>query len=113
MQKLPVTKIGYARLEAEHKELKFEDRPIVIDQISEAREHGDLKENAEYLIDNETEEEKTYQIVGEYEADLENGKISITSPIAKALIGKEEGDMALVVTPSGKKSYEVLSVKYL
>lgn len=157
MSKLPITKTGYTNLEAEHKRLKFEDRPAIIDQIAEAREHGDLKENAEYhaarekqgfiegriqelenyianaeiidpaevsvdsvvfsatveLIDDETEEEKTYQIVGEYEADLDKGKISITSPIARALIGKEEGDMADVVTPGGKKTYEILSVKYI
>lgn len=156
MSKIPITKKGYESLEVEYKKLKFEDRPAVIDAIAEAREHGDLKENAEYhaardkqsfiegriqelenyianaeiidpstinqpnivfgatvdVIDDETEEEKIYQIVGEYEADLENGKISITSPIAKALIGKEEGDMVDVATPRGKKTYEVMSVKY-
>jgi transcription elongation factor GreA len=157
MDKFPITKEGYSDLEKEHKKLKFEDRPEVIDQIAEAREHGDLKENAEYhaarekqsfiegriqelenfiakseiidvkaisgdrivfgatveLIDDDTEEEKTYQIVGEYEANLEKGKISITSPIAKALIGKEEGDMVNVATPGGKKTYEVMSVKFI
>lgn len=157
MNKLPITKIGFAKLEAEHKSLKFEDRPAIIDQISEAREHGDLKENAEYhaarekqsfiegriqelenyianaevidpkdiksdivvfgatvdVIDDDTEEERTYQIVGEYEADLENGKISITSPIARALIGKEECDIAEFTTPGGKKAYEIISVKYI
>jgi transcription elongation factor GreA len=157
MDKLPITKLGFSALEEEHKKLKFEDRPAVIDDIAEAREHGDLKENAEYhaarekqgfiegrikalenyiskaeiidpknvkaktivfsatvkIVDDNTEEEKTYQIVGEYESSLENGKISITSPIAKALIGKEEGDIVNVVTPGGKKTYEIVSVNYI
>jgi transcription elongation factor GreA len=155
--KIYITKEGYEQVEEEHKKLKFEDRPAIIDQIAEAREHGDLKENAEYhaardkqsfiegriqdleniiskagvidvaklsgervifgatveLVDDGTEEEKTYQIVGEYEADLEKGKISIDTPIAKALIGKEEGDIVEVTTPGGKKTYEILSVKFI
>jgi len=156
MDKLPITSAGFEKLERELKELKSKDRPAVIEQIAAAREHGDLKENAEYhaarekqgfiegriaeledkvaraeiidvstisgssvkfgasiiVFDNDTEEEKTYQIVGEYEADLEKGLISIVSPIARALIGKEEGDVVDVVTPGGKKSYEVVEVKY-
>ena len=156
MEKLPITKPGYARLEEEYKRLKSQERPAVIQAIAEAREHGDLKENAEYhaarekqgfiegriadledkiaradviditvlsgpsikfgakveLYDNDTDEEVAYQIVGEYEADLENGLISITSPLARALIGKEEEDLVNVTTPGGKKSYEVIGVKY-
>ena len=157
MEKIHITKEGYDRVEEEHKKLKFEDRPAVIDAIAEAREHGDLKENAEYhaarekqsfiegriqeleniiakaeiidvknlsgenvifgatvdLVDDETEEEKTYQIVSEYEADLNNGKISIGSPIARALIGKEEGDIVNIVTPGGNKTYEILDIKFI
>jgi transcription elongation factor GreA len=156
MQKIAVTKIGLERLEAELKNLKTVERPAVIEAISEARAHGDLKENAEYaaakekqsfvegrielleavvsraevidiaklsgpkivfgatikLIDEDTEEEKKYQIVSEYEANLEEGRISNTSPIAKALIGKEEGDSIIVQAPSGKKHYEILEVVY-
>lgn len=156
MSKIAITKEGFTKLEAEHKHLKLVERPTVIEQIAEARDHGDLKENAEYhaardkqsflegriqdleniianaeiidvsklsgnkivfgatveLIDDETEEKKKYQIVGEYEADLENGKISITSPIARSLIGKEEGDIIHVQTPGGKRTYEILKVTY-
>ncbi len=156
MEKFPTTQQGYDRLKAELDHLKKEERPAVIEQIAEAREHGDLKENAEYhaardkqsfiegriqeleavtsraevinpaelsgdrikfgatlgLYDNDTEEEKTYQIVREYEADLEKGLLSLKSPIARALIGKMEGDLVEVVTPGGKKSYEVLSINY-
>ena len=157
MEKLPITKEGYCQLEEEYKRLKSVERPSVIQQIAEAREHGDLKENAEYhaarekqsflegriqeledkiaradvinvgnlsgsivrfgatleLVDCDTEEESTYQIVGEYEANLEGGKISITSPLARGLIGKEEGDEVTVATPGGKKIYEILTVKYV
>lgn len=156
MDTIPVTASGYARMEAELKKLKNEERPAVITAIAEAREHGDLKENAEYhaardkqsfiegrikelealvshaevidpaslsgdsvkfgatveLIDEETDKQVTYQIVGEYEADLEQGKISITAPIARALIGKKPGDNAEVHTPKGQRYYEILSVKY-
>lgn len=156
MDKFPITKIGFTDLEAEIKTLKTVERPAVIKAIAEAREHGDLSENAEYhaarekqsfiegriqeledkmaraevidpsslsgttvrfgatveLVDEDTEEEVTYQIVGEYEADLENGKISITAPIARALISKEEGDSITVNTPKGERFYEILSVKY-
>jgi transcription elongation factor GreA len=156
MTKLPITKEGYEQLEAEHKHLKFVERPAVIEQISAAREHGDLKENAEYhaarekqsfvegriqdlgnyianaevidvkqlkgkkvlfgatvdIVDCDTDEEKIYQIVGEYEADITKNKISITSPIARALIGKEEGDVAKFVSPGGKKEFEILKVNF-
>jgi transcription elongation factor GreA len=138
------------------KQLKSEDRPAIIRAIAEAREHGDLSENAEYhsakekqsfiegrikelesvisladvidptklsgpikfgatvtLVDEDTDEEKTYQIVGEYEANIENGLLNMKSPIARALIGKEEGDSVDVRTPGGDKSYEVLKVAYI
>lgn len=156
MEKLPITKEGYARLEDEFKTLKFTERPAVIESIAEAREHGDLKENAEYhaarekqsfiegrikdledkiaraeiidisqitgntvkfgakidLIDCESEKELSYQIVGEYEANTDVGKISVKAPISRVLIGKEEGDEVVVNSPGGKKTYEILSVKY-
>ncbi len=157
MQKLPITTKGYENLEVEFKKLKTEERPAIILQIAEARDHGDLKENAEYhaardkqsfiegriadledkiaraeiidvsqlsgsivrfgatlkLVDCDTEEEKTYQIVGEYEANLDKGLISLGSPIARGLIGKEEGDEVNIVTPGGKKTYEILEVSYV
>ena len=157
MDQIPVTKKGYEALEAELQDLIKVQRPNVIDAIAAAREHGDLKENAEYhaareqqsfiegriqeleavtgraqiidpttmygdtvkfgatveIVDEETDEEKTYQIVGDYEADLDNGKISISSPIAKGLIGKSEGDSVVIRTPKGAADYEILSVKYI
>lgn len=156
MDKIPITAPGFAQLEAELKNLKTVERPGVIKAIAEAREHGDLSENAEYhaarekqsfiegrimeleamvahaevidpqsiggdtvkfgatvkLVDEETEKEVTYQIVGEYEASLEQGKIALTAPIARALIGKKAGDTAEVNTPKGQRYYEVLSVNY-
>jgi len=156
MEKLPITKEGYSKLEEEYKVLKFTERPAIIEEIADAREHGDLKENAEYhaardkqsfiegrlkdledkiaraevidvsqlkgntvkfgarvdLIDCDNEKELSYQIVGEYEADMDIGKISIKAPISKVLIGKEEGDEVEVNSPGGKKTYEVLSVNY-
>jgi transcription elongation factor GreA len=157
MDKFPITAEGYTRMEAELKTLKGIDRPAVIAAISEARAHGDLKENAEYhaakekqsfiegriaelearisradvidikslstdtikfgasveLMDEDTEEKITYQIVGEYEAEIKENKISITAPIARALIGKKVGDSIEVKTPKGGKSYEVLKIKYV
>ncbi len=156
VEKVPVTTSGYDALNEELKDLKSVQRPEVIRAIAEAREHGDLSENAEYhaarerqsfiegrvkelegiisradvidpaklsgdnikfgatveLLDEDTDEEKTYQIVGEPEADIEAGKLNIKSPLARALIGKEEGDSIEVMTPGGGKSYEVLSVAY-
>jgi transcription elongation factor GreA len=155
MDKIPMTRNGYSALEVELKHLKSVERPAIIKAIAEAREHGDLSENAEYhsakekqsfiegrvkelegvisladvidtsklsgtikfgarvtLVDEDTEEEKTYQIVGEYEAKIEAGLLNIKSPIARALIGKEEGDSVAVRTPGGEKSYEVLSVVF-
>ncbi|MCB1463594.1 MAG: transcription elongation factor GreA [Nitratireductor sp.] len=157
MEKVPMTANGHAMLEAELKKRQSEDRPAIIQAISEARAHGDLSENAEYhaakeqqshnegriaeledmlsraevidisklggdtvkfgatveLVDEDTEEEKTYQIVGDQEADVKSGKISISSPIARALIGKSEGDSVEVSAPGGSKSYEILAVKYI
>ena len=155
MDKIPLTRTGYVKLDAELKQLKSEERPAVIRAIAEAREHGDLSENAEYhaarekqsfiegrvkeleailsladvidpaklsgaikfgatvqIVDEDTDEEKTYQIVGEPEANLEMGLLNLKSPIARALIGKEEGDSVEVRTPGGTRSYEILSIDY-
>ena len=156
MEKIPMTRAGYAALDDELKGLKTVDRPAVIRAIAEAREHGDLSENAEYhaarekqsfiegrvkeleamlslaevidpaklsgaikfgativIVDEDTDEEKTYQIVGEAEADIERGLLNIRSPLARALIGKEEGDSVEVKTPGGQKSYEIVSIRYI
>ncbi|MWD27635.1 transcription elongation factor GreA [Aquicoccus sp. SCR17] len=156
MEKMPMTRAGAAALEAELKQLKSVERPAIIQAISEAREHGDLSENAEYhsakekqsfiegrikelegvlgrtdvidpaslsgpvkfgatvkVVDEDTDEEKTWQIVGEYEANIEKGLLNMKSPIARALIGKEEGDSVEVRTPGGDKSYEVLEIRYV
>jgi transcription elongation factor GreA len=157
MEKVPITKTGYEALHAELKTMKDIERPTIIKAIAEAREHGDLSENAEYhsakekqsfiegrikeleslisradviepskmsgttirfgatvaLVDEDTEEERTYQIVGEPEADINNGRLNMRSPLARALIGKEEGDSVGVTTPGGARSYEVLSVRYV
>lgn len=155
MDKIPLTRAGHASLNDELKKLKTEERPAIIRAIAEAREHGDLSENAEYhsarekqsfiegrikelegilslaevidtsklsgtvkfgatvqIVDEDTDEEKTYQIVGEPEADIENGRLNIKSPLARALIGKDEGDSVDVRTPGGEKSYEIVSVSY-
>jgi transcription elongation factor GreA len=155
MQKVPITPGGLDKLNAELKKLKSEERPAIIRAIAEAREHGDLSENAEYhsarekqgfvegrikeleslisraevidpsklsgpikfgatvtVIDEETEEEKTYQIVGETEADIERGRLNIASPLARGLIGKEVGDSVEVPTPRGPRGYEITSVEY-
>lgn len=157
MTKYPMTVRGEQLLREELTELKSVQRPKVIEAIAAAREHGDLKENAEYhaareqqsfiegrlkeiegklgnaqvidlrklkpggkvvfgstveLLDADTEASVTYQIVGDDEADFASGKISFNSPVAKAVIGKTEGDDVSVETPGGVKEYEVLSVKY-
>ena len=155
MEKIPITPTGHRALEAELKLLKSEERPAIIRAIAEAREHGDLSENAEYLsarekqsfiegrikeleailslvevidpkslsgsikfgatvtvVDEETDEEKTWQIVGEHEANIEKGLLNVKSPIARALIRKDVGDSVEVRTPGGEKSYEVLSIEY-
>ncbi len=156
--KVPLTAQGAEKLREELRELKNVVRPRIIAAIATAREHGDLKENAEYhaareqqsfaegriadlngklsnaqiiditeikptgkvifgvtvdLIEEETGKEVTYQIVGEDEADIKVGKISVTSPIARALIGKQEGDIAEVQAPGGVKEYEILEVKHI
>ena len=156
MEKIPMTRAGHAALDQELKVLKTVERPAVIRAIAEAREHGDLSENAEYhaarerqsfvegrikeleamlsraevidpanfsgpikfgatvtLVDEDSDEERTYQIVGEAEADIERGLLNIRSPLARALIGKDEGDSVEVRTPGGEKSYEVLSIRYV
>lgn len=155
MDKILITRGGYSALESELKTLKSVERPDVIRAIAEAREHGDLSENAEYhaarekqgfiearikdleaiislanvvdpstlsgpikfgatvnLIDEDTDEEKTFQIVGEPEADIEKGLLNIASPLARALIGKEEGDSVEVRTPGGDRAYEILGISY-
>jgi transcription elongation factor GreA len=156
MEKIPMTAEGYQALDAELKRLKTQERPTVIAAISEARQHGDLSENAEYhaakerqsfiegrvaeiedkiaraqiidvsklsgkqvkfgatvtLLDEDSQEKSKYKIVGEDESDVRAGKISITSPIARALIGKEEGDVVEVMAPGGAKSYEIVKVKF-
>jgi transcription elongation factor GreA len=152
-----MTKRGYEKLKEELKRLTSVDRPDVISSIAEAREHGDLKENAEYhaakerqgfiegriqelngklaqcnvvdisklsgekvifgatvgFVDVETDEEKNYQIVGEDEADLEQNRISVSSPIARALIGRSVGDTVVIPIPKGKKEVEILSVEFI
>jgi transcription elongation factor GreA len=157
-QIVPMTVEGDRRLREELQHLTREARPTVIAAIAEAREHGDLKENAEYhaareqqgfiegriadiegkladsrvidvkeiantgkvifgvtvsMVNCDTDEELVYRIVGEDEADVKEGKISVTSPIARALIGKEEGDVAIVKTPSGIVEFEVDKVEHL
>ena len=155
MDKILMTRAGHSALEIELKTLKTDERPAIIKAIAEAREHGDLSENAEYhsarekqsfiegrikeleailslaevidpaklsgtikfgatvtLVDEDTDEEKTYQIVGEHEANIEAGLLNIKSPIARALIGKEEGDSVEVRTPGGERAYEVLNIEY-
>jgi len=158
MQRHPMTKDGADRLKKELEKLKKEDRPAVTNAIAEAREHGDLKENAEYhaareqqgmlearvkqiesilgsvqiidvtklnpngkvvfgstvtVLNVDNDEEVTYKIVGEEEADLERNKISVNSPIARALIGKEDGDEIVVKAPSGNIDYEIVEVQYI
>ena len=151
-----MTPKGHKALDTELKHLKSEERPAIIKAIAEAREHGDLSENAEYhaarerqsfvegrikeieaslsladvidpsklngsikfgatvvVYDEESDAEKTYQIVGETEADIEKGLLNLKSPMAQALIGKDEGDIAEVRTPGGVREYEVVSIKYV
>ena len=155
MEKIPLTLQGHETLNEELKLLKSKERPQVIKAIAEAREHGDLSENAEYhaarekqsfiegrikelegiislaevidpkkltgsvkfsatvtIVDEDTEEESTYQIVGEPEADIEKNKLNVRSPLARALIGKEPGDSIEVKSPGGTKNYEILSIHY-
>ena len=157
MQKIPMTAEGHQALDEELKHLKSVERPAVIQAIAEAREHGDLSENAEYhaakerqgwiegrvqeledkiaraqvidttkmggetvkfgatvtVLDEDTENESTYKIVGDDEADVKSGKISLSSPIARALINKETGDVVEVNAPGGVKSYEIMGVEWV
>ena len=152
-----MTAEGHTALDTELKHLKTVERPSIITAISEAREHGDLSENAEYhaakekqsfiegrvaeledklaradiidtsklsgtrvkfgatvtIMDEESENESTYKIVGEDEADVASGKISVTSPIARALIGKDVDDVVEVTAPGGAKTYEILKVEFI
>jgi transcription elongation factor GreA len=156
MDKIPMTAAGYAVLEEELKHRQQVERPRIIQQITDARTHGDLSENAEYhaakemqshnegaiaeledklaraevidvsklsgdtikfgatvtLVDEDTDEKRVWQIVGEPEADAKKGKISITSPLARALIGKTKGTSVEVVTPGGAKAYEIKKVDW-
>ena len=157
MNKIPMTKEGYLKLQEELRKLTSEDRPNIIAAIAEARGHGDLSENAEYqyakeqqsliegrisdlessisraevidikgmsgdeikfgatieIEDDDTGNKQKYQIVGEYESDIENKKLSIISPLARGLIGKSQGDNVEINSPKGTKSYTVISVKYI
>ena len=158
INKVPMTTVGAAALQRELEQLKKVERPRIVQAIAEAREHGDLKENAEYhaareqqgfcegriqeiesklsnaqiidiktipysekvifgatvsIINVETDENLRYQIVGEDEADVKSHKISVTSPIARALIGKEIGDIAVVSTLAGEVEYEIDDVEYI
>ncbi len=158
MNKVPLTVKGAEKLRVELEELKSVVRPRIIAAIATAREHGDLKENAEYhaakeqqsftegriseieaklsnaqiidvtkvdangkvvfgatveIEDIESERQVTYQIVGEDEANIKEGRISIGSPIARALIGKEVEDVVTVKTPGGNVDYEILSIEYI
>ncbi|GAB6034652.1 transcription elongation factor GreA [Galenea microaerophila] len=158
MQQFPMTKEGADKLQEELDRLKKVERPAISKAIAEAREHGDLKENAEYhaareqqglieariaqiegllanaqvidvtklpqtgkvvfgttvtLLNLDSDEEVTYKIVGHEEADIEHNKISVGSPIARALIGKEEGDEAVVEAPGGNVTYEIVEVQYI
>jgi transcription elongation factor GreA len=156
MEKIPMTRQGFETLEEELKTLKGIERPAVIEAIAEAREHGDLSENAEYhaarerqsfiegriqelegvissaqiidpsaldghtvkfgakitIVDEYTDEEMSFQIVGQYESNADEKRYSVTSPIAKAMIGKTTGDSVEVKTPGGLKTYEILEVEY-
>lgn len=158
MQRVPMTAVGADALRQELDHLKKVERPRISAAIAEAREHGDLKENAEYhaareqqgfcegriqeieaklsnaqiidittientgkvifgttvtIIDVDTDEQKVYQIVGDDEADIKKGKLSVNSPIARGLIGREEGDTVQIDTPGGTKEYEVDKVEHL
>ena len=157
MNKVPMTAGGFQSLKEELRWRQQEERPRIIEAISEARSHGDLSENAEYhaakeaqslnegrvneledlvaraevidvsklsgekvkfgatvvVVDEDTEEERTYQIVGDQEADVKSGRISISSPIARALIGKEVGESIEVNAPGGARGYEIVRVQFI
>ncbi len=158
MDKIPMTVNGEKQLRAELDRLKSQERPRIVQAIAEAREQGDLRENAEYqyakeeqgfiegrilevegklsnaqvidvtqipasgkvifgttvnLLNLENDEQLNYQIVGDDESDIKSGKISVYSPIARAMIGKESGDVAVVTTPNGEVEYEICSVEHI
>ena len=157
MEKVPMTRAGFARLEEELKRLKGVERPAVIRLLEEARAHGDLSENAEYhaakerqafienrvaelnskvsraqiidtstisgktvkfgatvtVVEEDDDSEMKFQIVGEDEADIKKNRLSVGSPLARALIGKKVGDEVEVATPSGGKFFELLKVQYI
>lgn len=158
VDKVPMTLTGYQKLEEELKHLRGHERMAIIKAIAEAREHGDLSENAEYhaarerqsfvegriqeledkigrsevidvtklvghstvmfgatvgLLDDDTEEKVKYQIVGEDEADIKARLLSVTAPLARALIGKSVGDVVEVSTPKGQKSYEIIEIAFV
>ena len=157
MEKIPMTAAGYTALETELKHCQQVERPRIIQQITDARTHGDLSENAEYhaakerqsfiegrvmeledqigraevidisklsgssvkfgatvtLVDEDTDEKRKYQIVGDVESDAKKGRISLSSPIARALIGKSKGDTVEVAAPGGARSYEILKVEFV
>ncbi|CAA6811206.1 MAG: Transcription elongation factor GreA [uncultured Thiotrichaceae bacterium] len=160
MVRAPITSTGAEKLKEELTHLKSVVRPTIVQAISDAREHGDLKENAEYhaareqqgfnegriqelegilstaqvievaslasgnegrvvfgatveLEDVDTEEVVKYQIVGDIEADIQENKIAVSSPVARALIGKEEGDVATVQAPGGTREYEIVEVQFI
>lgn len=154
MQKIYITIEGKKRLEEDLSRIKYKERPKVVKELDEARQQGDLAENAEYhaakerlahmdakiddlesklaraevvdiskidtsrvvfgtrvrLIDLKTDKEMTYRIVGDFEADVSKNEISINSPIAKALIGREEGDNVTVNTPGGQREFEIIEI---
>ena len=156
MKKIPMTPSGLMRLEGELKHLKTVERPKVIRSIADARDHGDISENAEYhaakehqaiieariseiadklqraevidisalsgdevifgakvtLANEDTDEETTYRIVGSEESDIRSGLLSVTSPLARAMIGKSEGDSIEVVTPKGERGYEIVKIEF-
>jgi transcription elongation factor GreA len=156
MDKIPMTHLGHTALEEELKHRQQIERPRIIQQITEARSHGDLSENAEYhaakeqqshnegriaeledklaradiidvsklsgdtikfgatvtVVDEDTDKKSVYQIVGEPEADAKKGKISVTSPLARALIGKKKGASVEVVTPGGATGYEITKIEW-
>jgi len=156
MDKIPMTSAGYTTLENELKHRQQVERPRIIQQITDARTHGDLSENAEYhaakesqshnegriaeledklaradiiditklsgdtikfgatvtLVDEDTEKKAVYQIVGDVEADIKKGKISLSSPLARALIGKKKGASVEVNTPGGGKAYEITKIEW-
>ncbi len=156
-ERFPMSADGLNRLEDELRQLKTVERPAIIRAIAEAREHGDLSENAEYhaarerqsfvegrvmeledkisraevidvsklsgdtvkfgatvtIVDEDSDEEITYQLVGDVEADVKQGRLAISAPLARAMIGKEVGDSVELSTPSTEKSYEILTIKYV